>query len=185
MSLVHSLHPCDAIATRYGNFRVRAAEALDGRIVAAASRITASAAFVAFLFIARPTAAGALVAGLLAIAAATAFPILLRNFCSDRFEAYGASAIVFEGADFAHLDRTHGPGASDHAFRVLRRSLEAEATPGDFVVQMEGAELVLLLDETASADARSAMARVERRFRKALNDAGYDCDLDIDLLVRA
>ena len=181
MSLVHSFHPCESIVVRYESFREKALGTLDPGVVRAGSRIAASVGYVAHLAFAQPSATGAVVAGIVAVVAGAGLPILLKGFCSERSEMRGASAVVVNVASFADLEDAYGLGSGDHAFRLLRRAMEAEASDGDPVVQMDGAELVLLLDDYHPAHAKAAIRRIESRFARALRDAGYDCDLSLGL----
>lgn len=215
MSLVHSVHPCEAIVNRLANLRNRAAEnvrdsklglgaglalaalagapmplpqiALAGPILATLSagklggRAAAAVGFVSYLVLNRPMAAPAVASAVLAVAVGVLVPQALEWLGAVEKADEGASAVVVDCDGFASLDETYGPGASVHAFSLLRRALETETRGTDLVVQTDGQELILVLEGSSPAVAQTVMARVETRFSQWLADAGYDCNLSVGL----
>lgn len=158
--------------------------ALAGPIVATLAmgalggRTAAAVGFVSYLALQRPTPGVALAAAAVAALVGWVVPMLLTKV--EKLDG-ATSAITLECDGFASLDLAYGEGASLHVFSLLRRALETETRDSDLVVHVEDKELVLVLDGSNPAVARSVMARVERRFAAWLSDAGYDCDLSVGL----
>ena len=149
---------------------------------AVGSRAAAAVGFVFYLALAHPSAAVAIFAGIFAILLGWVVPTLLGQGLAYSPETSSASALVLDTDGFRNFDEAYGSGTGEHAFRLFRRAVEAEATGTDLVVQMDGNELVLLTDGSSPSVTRSFMARVGRRFSRSLKDAGYECDLSIGLI---
>ncbi len=210
MSLVHSAHPCEALANRlaslvettrdskiglaagFGLSALAGAPmplpqlALAGPIVgtlaagAVGGRAAAAVGFVSYLLIDRPSAAMAVAAAAVAVLVGWAVPQLMLRGKAGGTPS-GTSAVTVSCDGFASLDESYGAGAGDHVFSLLRRALETETRDGDVVVHAQERELILVLDGSNPKVAEHVMTRVERRFSTWLADAGYDCDLSVGL----
>ena len=146
------------------------------------ARAATAVGFVSFLALEQPSPGAAMLGALVAVAGGWGMPLIVDKARAALWEeGQDASAIVLDCDGFGALDAKHGEGAGDHAFGLLHRALTMEADESDLVVHTQDRELVLVVDGMTPEAARALMARVERLFAVWLSDAGYECDLTVDL----
>jgi len=86
-----------------------------------------------------------------------------RELARSRRNGAGLALALIDLDNFKRLNDRHGHLAGDQALVHLVRVVHAALRPSDIFSRFGGEEFVLLLPETALADAEAAIARIQRQ----------------------
>jgi len=86
-----------------------------------------------------------------------------RELARSRRNGAGLALALIDLDNFKRLNDRHGHLAGDLALVHLVRVVHAALRPSDVLARFGGEEFVLLLPETALADAEAAIARIQRQ----------------------
>lgn len=89
------------------------------------------------------------------------------------------AAVTIDLENVLSLDDLHGPGAADHAARLMARALEEETGPDDFVARTGSTTFSVVVRDANRAAAADLVNRVKVRFDELLSDAGYECAVSL------
>lgn len=88
-------------------------------------------------------------------------------------------SLVVEFDGFDELEAEYGVDACNHVTGILRRAIERESSSSDLVARKGDGEFVVMLQNSSERAAEDLLTRIRRTFRRAADDAGYNCPFTI------
>lgn len=88
-------------------------------------------------------------------------------------------SLVVDFDGFEELEAQYGTDAYNHVTNMLRRAIERESSSSDLVVRRADGQFVVMLQNSSERAAEDLLARIRRTFRRAADDAGYNCPFTI------